>query len=209
MNKTQRIVHGGLCVVTLVSVTAQDLAFMQSPAYAQQGVNIVTASPGALGTVAVNGTVTVGNALTSVADNTTNVVGTTSYGSPVVPHDYVLGPNVWVPLHVCQSYTAITVNTTAAVQAIASASGSSIYLCDWEFSVQANLTAILNLQQGTSGTCSNNSSVVGIPWYLNPVEGKAAVDPFFRGQKLASGNGLCVVLSTTGTASVGLFYDQY
>ena len=120
--------------------------------------------------------------------------------------------NVGAFLHVCGSYTSLSMSTQTSLQMISGVNAKVIYVCDFEISNSSGTASAITLNIGTGTNCATNSSVLGGTWYAGSLNwGKIAANPYYRGLNSAAvgSSELCVNSTVTTTFSIGVYYDQY
>jgi hypothetical protein len=140
MKNWKHILHGGIAVVTF---TAQQ-ASMIAPAFSQQAVQIITGGA----------PVSAGNGLPTTVENATPLGSTTmASSSPVtIATDQRVGDPC---MFQTKNFTTFSTLSTVA-QIVAGASGKKFYVCS--LSVIVGSASVFNIIDGTSATCSLNST---------------------------------------------------
>lgn len=210
MNIKQRLVHGTMLAVAVGNATLPGLNIVTS-ANAQQAVN-VTAMPSlpagtnAVGTVTVNGTV-------SVSNTNANGQASSANSSPVVlSNDQTTADPCTFQNKNFTSFSGTTLGTT---QFLAGLSGKKIYACS--LAVVASTATNFSITEGSNATCSTTSAVVfgnsgtvpanGLPFSANGglTFGNGAATIF---KSANSTNGLCVLNAATSLVVLTLGYIQ-
>lgn len=211
MKKWQQAVHGTLMTVMVVN---------SFPAFAQQSVRVPNGNDVVEGTVSDNACATAGaatctiNALQrAIFSAVTGPVPAQTYTTSIGGAGMLVNTgNASAILHVCGNYAQLsTTNNATTLQIIPGASGKTIYICDFDFSVAGTATNI-NFTIGTGTNCASGAVTLGQTWYATGTGwAKAATNPYYRGLSSAavSSASLCVTSSATATFGTGVYYDQY
>ena len=119
--------------------------------------------------------------------------------------------NASAVLHVCGTYTTISMAIASTLQLVAGAAGSTIYVCDFDISVNGVSTTNISMQIGTGTQCGSNTHQLGQSWYAGLNWAKIAANPYYRGlsSNAVASASLCVKSTVTSTIDFGLYYDQY
>lgn len=113
-------------------------------------------------------------------------------------------------MHICGTYTTLTMAVATTLQMVAASAGKTIYVCDFDISNNATTTNI-SFQIGTGTNCASGITQLGQTWYANANWGKAAGNAIYRGMNSGAigSSALCVKSTITATLDVGVYYDQY
>lgn len=113
-------------------------------------------------------------------------------------------------MHICGTYTTLSLAVATTLQIVAASSGKTIYVCDFDISNNATTTNI-SFQIGTGTNCASGITQLGQTWYANANWGKGAANAIYRGMNSGAiaSSALCVKSTITATLDVGVYYDQY
>jgi hypothetical protein len=109
--------------------------------------------------------------------------------------------------HVCGSYKFVHITSATDTQIVAASGSTTIYVCDFEFSVGSTATNFY-LEKATSGTCGTLTQL-GILHNGSANMTAKASNAFYRGFNTGSSAQLCVKTNDVGPLDIGVFYDQY
>jgi hypothetical protein len=109
--------------------------------------------------------------------------------------------------HVCGSYKYVHITSATDTQIVAASGSTTIYVCDFEFSVGAVATNFY-LEKATTGTCATLTQLGILHNGQIGMTAKAS-NAFYRGLNTGSSAQLCVNTSAAGPLDIGVFYDQY
>jgi hypothetical protein len=109
--------------------------------------------------------------------------------------------------HICSKHAFVTFSTNTDTQLVAASGSTTIYICDYSFSL--NGATNIYLEKATSGTCATLTQLDQV-WYGAANVAKGITNPFYSGLNTGASAQLCVNSSGSSVSgSVGVNYDQY
>ena len=114
-------------------------------------------------------------------------------------------------VHICGNYTTLSMTIASTLVLVQGAAGSTIYVCDYDISVNGVSTTNISMQIGTGTQCGSNTHQLGQSWYAGLNWAKIAANPYYRGlsSNAVASASLCIKSTVTSTLDFGLYYDQY
>jgi hypothetical protein len=115
--------------------------------------------------------------------------------------------NIPTQAHMCGSHVTVNPTTVTDTQLVASSSGKTIYVCDYNFS--ASGANSFYLESSTAGTCSGTLSQIDTEWFEPANGGKTDANPWYHGLSGGASNAVCLHTTAAQALSFTLYYDQF